>query len=465
MKRVGGHIIRKRNSTLLLLLWVIAIGLILNIVFYYRTNLIAPLTITSYYHDSYSEKASTEITWRSILKPCEGKTAWSRRVKDKSKRTNVSLSEFSLTFNGLSGRAEIVINTYDSNGEKKQAGGDSWMIRVNGAASMYVQMRDNNDGSYHTYFELPEVGTYKVVAILEFSLCDGLRDPPPWWFTNGTQHGKYQTALLNDDDAYTQETKTLTLDHKHPTKPTGLNTQKHNCENLNKPGYWKLQNNQFKYVLYEQEKISSKQPKKYTAFWVYGDSVSAVFSKYVKYTVCSYFEFCHVTYTWLYPLGIGIPYKSYKHKEFDSKLILSKLKDLLSKKMMATKRSVFLINIGLHAISCLTFKQLTLLFTDIVKMIKTLKKTQELPQIIWKNTTPSFRNVNKETLRFLTKHRIMLWNAFVKEVACKEGIPVLNVHDIGAAYPNGTLDGIHFKNGTFESAAQSLVNHLVKGFN
>lgn len=44
---------------------------------------------------------------------------------------------------------------------------------------------DHNNGVYEVLFLIMEPGAYKVNMILDYTMCDGLIDPPMDWFRNG----------------------------------------------------------------------------------------------------------------------------------------------------------------------------------------------------------------------------------------------------------------------------------------
>ena len=51
-----------------------------------------------------------------------------------------------------------------------------------------------------------EPGNYQVMIFLDFSLCDGLKEPPADWFIKGNAHGKEQEeGILGPIDQYLQE--------------------------------------------------------------------------------------------------------------------------------------------------------------------------------------------------------------------------------------------------------------------
>ena len=79
----------------------------------------------------------------------------------------------------------VHIVTKDSLKRKKSIGGDFWWVTVIGSISFHIDIIDNMDGTYVGQFEVMEYGNYTMHVVLEYSLCDGIRDPPTWWFKKG----------------------------------------------------------------------------------------------------------------------------------------------------------------------------------------------------------------------------------------------------------------------------------------
>ena len=52
-------------------------------------------------------------------------------------------------------------------------------------ALILFRLSDNMDGTYEVSFLLTEPGYYNVTLSLEYTLCDGFKDPPPRWFNLG----------------------------------------------------------------------------------------------------------------------------------------------------------------------------------------------------------------------------------------------------------------------------------------
>lgn len=72
------------------------------------------------------------------------------------------------------------------NGHIKSFGGDAWRVYIKqGPASIAPQVWDLGNGMYEVVFLAMEPGNYSAQITLDFTLCDGLRDPPVDWFIIG----------------------------------------------------------------------------------------------------------------------------------------------------------------------------------------------------------------------------------------------------------------------------------------
>jgi hypothetical protein len=81
--------------------------------------------------------------------------------------------------------SRIFIQTRTANGQVKTTGGDFWRVFFTGPANVSATVFDHQNGTYEAIALLVETGTYNVRAYLDYSLCDGLRDPPEDWFRVG----------------------------------------------------------------------------------------------------------------------------------------------------------------------------------------------------------------------------------------------------------------------------------------
>ncbi|XP_031565975.1 uncharacterized protein LOC116301111 [Actinia tenebrosa] len=102
---------------------------------------------------------------------------------DKSQRTSASKS--TIYYQDIRPAREfsrIFIQSRTKDGQIKRIGGDSWRVYLRGPSSIAATVFDHNNGTYEALFLVKEPGTYTLKVILDFSLCDGFRDPPIDWF-------------------------------------------------------------------------------------------------------------------------------------------------------------------------------------------------------------------------------------------------------------------------------------------
>ena len=77
------------------------------------------------------------------------------------------------------------IQTKTRNGKLKHIGGDSWRVLLRGPATVSPTTFDHGNGTYEFLFLVMDLGVYKLDITLDYSLCDGFRDPPKNWFIVG----------------------------------------------------------------------------------------------------------------------------------------------------------------------------------------------------------------------------------------------------------------------------------------
>ena len=81
-----------------------------------------------------------------------------------------------------------MIQSVTRNGVLKTSGGDAWRVYIRqGPASLAPQVWDHNNGIYEVVFLVMEPGNYSAQITLDFTLCDGLREPPVDWFIIGEE--------------------------------------------------------------------------------------------------------------------------------------------------------------------------------------------------------------------------------------------------------------------------------------
>lgn len=124
--------------------------------------------------------------WKQILSPCGSRIAWSninwnRKLHTDAEKSHVQRIEIKPA--GFFSRFSI--QSVSLNGKTKEIGGDSWRVFIRGPSSMAAQVFDKNNGTYEVVFLPMEPGNYEATIVLDYSLCNGMKDPPLDWFKRG----------------------------------------------------------------------------------------------------------------------------------------------------------------------------------------------------------------------------------------------------------------------------------------
>ena len=451
--------------------------------------------------------------WKSILAPCKGNMTWQSKTDReiaRSMRTNAKHTKI-ITENIRVDESfsSVVIQTYTLVGHKKYIGGDSWRASVTGTCNQFAIVRDNMDGTYEILFRIYEKGIYSLELHLEQSMCDGLRDPPSGWFEKGNMQGHLQSpnVLGNIDDFILEKVTFAPFEVKHIKKVTSnqrnlcprmkfcqrdgwkeqgtrpesndscpktveihLTTNKNECglvwESL---GRWKYLNGRYHWL--RSQPMDKQRPrrnsKKFHTLWIYGDSISQRWwdSRFRRVLCRHLFKFCTHTYTFTYAqrnfnksqIDFGHP--------FNKSRFLNPINKVLTDPRMKTERSTLVINFGIHLILNLNFTDLKDTVDKFAELIESKQKAkQPLPKIIWRSTTSTIPEAKKlrntVSARFLTNHRIRLFNAYANSRLCSTGIDIFDVFTVTASYPKGCSDGVHFLANAFNYPNQAFEFYL-----
>jgi len=149
---------------------------------------------------------------------------------------------------------------------------------------------------------------------------------------------------------------------------------------------------------------------------------------------------------------------SYGGRDINVTQVLEELRRVVTQPLM-DQDSALVLNAGVHLLKSTSFKN----YQRVIKGFIRLLRENYRGKVIWK-TTPS---LGKQTelytgcsRRFHTEQRIKLFNAYAMKKLCEAGIPVLDVYHISAAYPHGTIDGIHYPHFVFYPAEDALEKYF-----
>ena len=82
--------------------------------------------------------------------------------------------------------SRILIESRDQLGNLKNVGGDSWRVMMRSdEATVAAEVTDLKNGTYEAFALIMEPGVYTLDIRLDYTLCDGFRNPPVEWFHKG----------------------------------------------------------------------------------------------------------------------------------------------------------------------------------------------------------------------------------------------------------------------------------------
>ena len=135
--------------------------------------------------NNWCRERRARVDWKAILSPCENKTAWSAS-RNKDSATDPNTSFISLwDIRPVGEYSRFGIQSQTKGGKPKTQGGDSWRVLIRGPSSISPTVIDHGNGTYEVLFLAMDAGVYFVNITLDFTLCDGFKDPPVNWFVTG----------------------------------------------------------------------------------------------------------------------------------------------------------------------------------------------------------------------------------------------------------------------------------------
>lgn len=127
------------------------------------------------------------FNYTAIMLPCQHDMEWRPYYPDRNASviTSAKTSRACLDVKPAGQFSRLIIQSYNLLNTSKHIGGDSWRIFLRGKFSVPVTMVDHMNGTYEAFFLITIPGRYYVELFLEYTLCDGYKDPPPEWFIRG----------------------------------------------------------------------------------------------------------------------------------------------------------------------------------------------------------------------------------------------------------------------------------------
>eukprot|EP00112_Aurelia_sp_Birch-Aquarium-sp1_P008194 Seg190.1 transcript_id=Seg190.1/GoldUCD/mRNA.D3Y31 product="hypothetical protein" protein_id=Seg190.1/GoldUCD/D3Y31 len=417
--------------------------------------------------------------WKSILAPCAGFLSWdSRKTLNSSLETDAQNSF--VAWQDIRPAREIsriFLSTRLKNGSDKTIGGDSWRVRINGTATINAHVIDHKNGTYEIVFVCMDEGVYFVYILLDYTLCNGLRDPPENWFRKGNSQGKYQgiNAIGKPKDFLMHPLKDMPFKIEVRKRRMDITHEAPECSdncNLFWDGLGRWRNLQwipyFPAKHFAKKKNSRLEGK--GNLLVYGDSVAVFFAQSLqrRRKICGgIFKACRYSYNWVYEISnVTLARNQRDGLDMNITRIIKDFNKTIQGKETNKKHSVVIVNFGLHFVESTNFSNYKILIDDFVKLAMQRNAQGKLlfkGKFIWKTTTAIYKEradfPQLHWRRFFTNYRIQLFNAYATDMMCRHQIPVIDAYPISATYPFGTgthagrtatrNDIVHYNNEAF----------------
>lgn len=134
---------------------------------------------------NWCRERQARLDWKAVLSSCENKMAWNSS-RNKEHSTDPATSFISLwDIRRVGEYSRFSIQSQTKEGKLKMEGGDSWRVLIRGPSSISPTVFDHGNGTYEVLFLVMEAGVYSLNITLDFTLCDGFKDPPVDWFIIG----------------------------------------------------------------------------------------------------------------------------------------------------------------------------------------------------------------------------------------------------------------------------------------
>ena len=129
----------------------------------------------------------TRRDWKQVLRACASNMSWREsNPSNDSLTTDPDKSYIAVWDVRPAGQfSRLSIRSQTKKGATKLTGGDAWRVHLHGPSLIAPTVIDHNNGSYEIVFVAMVPGKYVAQIMLDYSLCDGFRDPPIDWFIKG----------------------------------------------------------------------------------------------------------------------------------------------------------------------------------------------------------------------------------------------------------------------------------------
>ena len=173
------------------LFWALTVTLFVYLKWYFPLYLTSTVNRNSLeeFGKDWCQVRRVATDWELLRKPCEGNTKFGVSLPGWGLENRTDPTQSFIPFMDIKPAGEFSrfsIQSQTSNGLSKTAGGDDWRVLIWGPTALAPTVIDHENGTYEVLFLILEPGTYHASVVLDYSLCDGMKNPPDYWFMLGT---------------------------------------------------------------------------------------------------------------------------------------------------------------------------------------------------------------------------------------------------------------------------------------
>lgn len=172
------------------LFWILTVTLFVYLKWYFPLYLTSTVNRNSLeeFRKDWCRVRRVAIDWELLRSTCAGNTKFGVNLPGWGIQNRTDPKQSFIPFMDIKPAGEFSrfsIQSQTSSVQPKTIGGDDWRVLISGPSVLAPTVIDHGNGTYEVLFLILEPGTYFATIVLDYSLCDGMKNPPEYWFMIG----------------------------------------------------------------------------------------------------------------------------------------------------------------------------------------------------------------------------------------------------------------------------------------
>ena len=173
-----------------LLSWTLTVTLFVYLKWYFPLYLTSTINSNSLkeFRKDWCRVRRVATDWELLRKSCKGNTKFGVDLPGWGMKNRTDPAKSFVPFMDIKPAGEFsrfIIQSQSYTGQPKTIGGDDWRVLIWGPSVLAPTVIDHGNGTYEVLFLILEPGSYFASIVLDYSLCDGMKNPPDYWFMLG----------------------------------------------------------------------------------------------------------------------------------------------------------------------------------------------------------------------------------------------------------------------------------------